>query len=420
MRIKKLSATMVGLLATTLLTVPVHAASAASQSDGPRERSEFQMPVPAGESLGAYAKPKKGQVLFRQRAVLTAANRSDGMPQTTAPALTLERATVTVAIGDKEHYVEASVKLRAPAGDYSGISNVVELALGHLDGSTCRVDPVDWTYLINDDGTEFMNEHVDAPRKPWNCVVVLVVNPNAESVHDAFVGRLTNQYRKPQLKIGAVSVLGKNQKKRLRLVRRAWTGVDVVVRNTGTVPARAVRVTARGKRVKAKVAKGVVIEPKSKATVRIRIRPNRNNAGPIRIVANRPGVRGVRKLRLRPTPVPQRPRNGRYRDPSNKVTFQVRNGRITRFRINTRTRCGGVGGSIPTYTNNTYDFPRTKVGKNGIVDRVQRGKNDVWRWSASLKMRVAGNKVTQGRFQFYNAAGYCQATETFTARRVGK
>lgn len=424
MRVTKLSVLTAGLLATTLMAVPVGAASSSPQPE-PRERTGFALPAPAEEAVGAVggaAKPKKGQVLFRQRAVLTAADRAQGMPKTDKPGLILERATVTVKVGDDEHYVEASVKLRGPAGEYGGLSNKVELGLGHAEGSQCLIGAFDDTYLINDDGNEFLNDNLDAPSKPWDCAVVISRAAGAtapEDAYDAFVGRLTNQYRKPQLKVGAVSVIGNTQKKQLRLVRRAWTKVDVVVRNTGAVPARRVRVTARGKKVKAKVVKGVAIDPKGRTTVTVRIRPNRKKAGPVRIVANAPGAKGVRKMRLRPTPVPPRPRNGRYRDKNNKVSFQIRKGRMVGFRINTRTRCGGVG-SIPTYTNNTYDFPRTKVPKNGIIDRVQSGKNDVWRWSATLQVRIAGKKATQGAFRFYNAAGYCNASEAFTARRVGK
>jgi len=95
------------------------------------------------------------------------------------------------------------------------------------------------------------------------------------------------------------------------------------------------------------------------------------------------------------------------------VRFTIGAGRVRGFSVTTRTACGVVG--VPTYTQNTYNFPTTRIARRGIVDAQQRKAL----FTVSLRLRVAGGKVTSGSFAYSGPAG-CSATESFTATRRGR
>ena len=115
-----------------------------------------------------------------------------------------------------------------------------------------------------------------------------------------------------------------------------WTAVDVKLGNTGEAATQSVRIRGAGKGVKAKVLK----------------------AG--RILDGEDG----------PT----------------RFTVMVK---LKGFRVTTQTTCGGYG-SIPTYTQNTYDFPTTSIPGNGIVSRGVKGGGGDSAYSTHLEMYVVG------------------------------
>ena len=80
--------------------------------------------------------------------------------------------------------------------------------------------------------------------------------------------------------------------------------------------------------------------------------------------------------------------------------------------MRTQTQCGGFPG-LPTYTMNTYDFPKTKISKAGIVHDRDEGEL----YGVNLEMLVSGSKVTRGRFS-YSGPDRCFAVETFDAKPV--
>ena len=126
---------------------------------------------------------------------------------------------------------------------------------------------------------------------------------------------------------------------------------------------------------------------------------------------------GSSKVVVRRAAPPRPPTPGSYRSKDGAVTFSITNGRpkLTGFRVRTQTTCGGYG-TIPTYTMDTYDFPKTTVPRNGIVDS-RESKDGLY--GVSLQLRVVGGKVTKGRFS-YGGPGTCRALEVFTAKRSGR
>ncbi len=379
--------------------------------------------APVSPSRASDAKP--GQVLFGQRASLTATNRAPGMPTSAEPGRQLVSATVRIDVHPTLEHIDAQLEL---AGEPVGaLQDMVTIGLGRFDGSTCVVSHSHSDYVFTGRGTSQSvvgntgsrsADFGERPAQPWNCVVALIDAAGDPSlVYDAFVGGLQNTYEKPKPKIANVQLLGKKMKK-LELARGTWTGLDVEVVNKGKVQANGLKVGGSGKALKVRGGRIATLLPGERATARIQVKPTGQSKS-LALVAKAPGVRASDKIATRAVAPPPRPRAGKWRSKGGVVKFTVRGGKISGFRVQTRTRCGAPG-EIPSYTNNTYDFPRTKVPRNGILEGAQRGKNDVWEWSARLQMRLSGGKATQGRFTFYNTAGNCSASETFTARRSGK
>ena len=128
----------------------------------------------------------------------------------------------------------------------------------------------------------------------------------------------------------------------------------------------------------------------------------------LRLVASWASVEAGRKVTVRRVAPPARPKPGSYRSTDGSVNLTVTTGKpqVSGFTVRTTTDCG----TIPTTT--TYDFPRTAIPRNGIVDAMERG--DLF--TTALQLRFSGGKATDGYFS-YSGPGGCSANETFTVRR---
>jgi len=361
-----------------------------------------------------------GKVLVKQVATLTGADRIISTQPPTNRRI--QRADVEVDVtgqpGSYRYFIGADVLLAEPP-------NTDELRLilgfGHRSGGTCTIDT--WvgnakTSAANDEyyiNGGYNPDYFATPARPWDCVSIALTSDTAPVViHDQVATDLKNTFHRPKLAVGKVAFLGKNAK-RLRLVRGVPTQIEVTVRNRGKVSAGRVRITGRGKGVKVgKVRSATALGPGRATTLSVPVRIRARKARKVRLVVRGGGVVARRVIVVRPVKAPPRPRAGRYRSPDGRVTFAVRKGRIVNWRGTMTTRCG-IAPAPFTYTQNTYDFPRRRIPRNGIVQARARGA----KYSTSLRLRIAGGKVTRGLFT-YAGPGACAASVAFTARRVGR
>lgn len=382
-----------------------------------------------GTGLGAAAPATAAEadVLVRQTATLT--THLQGAPVAgTPPHRQLTRVDVDVEVqgmadGDPTYFPEVDVQLAAEPDTWYDDDAEIFVAFGHRSGSDCQPSH---SQVERTSGSQGSSYHIfgytpdywgGTPDRPWECVMVVVRTLDGEAV-DGMVGGLVNTYESPEVSVGDVTLLGKSQK-RLRLVRNTWTTIHVEVGNSGPVKSTPLTLTASGKGLKVrKVPRVGVVDPEGTTTVAVRVRPTRKKAGPLRLRVRGPGISTSRKIRVKVVKAPRKPRAGRYRSKDGAVTFRIRGGKVVGFNVRAQTRCGGFG-SPPTYTQDHYDFPRTKIPRNGIVEASKRGKAMGNTWSTHLRMRVSGKKVTRGRFD-YGTAGPCTATVGFTAKRIGR
>lgn len=353
-------------------------------------------------------------VLVAQRATLTEAHRmqGEGFPKDQTHRLSRANVTVEVAGDPPASFIRGSnVVLGAAATE----DLYVYLGFGHRSGTQCVVNKWFRDRLWPGDRVAEFHSYGETGPKPWDCVAARSVHYDDGTDIDALVGLLTNTYQKPNLQIGRVSLLGQNQKKRLKLVRGVPTTIDVVVRNRGKVAARNVVLGGNGKRLQVGRARINEIAPGKVATLSLKVRiRGKKKPGKLRLVAvaRAAGAKAARRLNVRRVKPPRRPRAGTYRNKGGSVRFTIRKGRVIGWRGTMQTTCGGYG-TLPQYTQNTYDFKRVKIPRNGIVQARQRGKNH----SAHLQMRVVGGKVTRGRFSYFGP-GTCRASISFNATRV--
>lgn len=379
-------------------------------------------PLPAA-TAGAS---KAGGVLVRQDATLTAANRATGMPTTSDPSRQLERATVEIETYGQDtpepsYFIEGSVQLAGiPSGDPDA---EVNLGFGHQEGSSCQLAAVIPKETSDYDGstyyfTGYNPDYFPSPSRPWDCLAAYVDDSfsggPATVTHDAFVGPLIDTRQSPRLAITRVDLLGQKQKS-LKLVRGIPTEVGISLRNSGKVATG--RLTAKGSgkgvRVAARKLDPIAGERDGSTSVKVRL-TGRQKRTKVRIVVTDGSSRAVRTLRVTRAKPPRRPAAGRYRSRAGDVDFMVRKGRIVGWRGSMTTRCGGFPDPF-TYTRNTYSFRTVKVPRNGIVQAVERGSL----YTAALRLRIAGRKVTRGLFSYYGP-DRCFASATFKARRTGR
>lgn len=360
-----------------------------------------------------------GQVLVRQRATLT--QHAAGFPKTNKRHWRLARATIDIEVLSSL-FIHAYVDL----GDYGVESEPasVSVQFGHRQGSSCDPKAAEWSETDSDTRQHHLfgyspNAWGPKPSKPWDCVLVATTTPDGTTLHDAMVAPLVNTYEAPRFTVGKVAVLGQKQKV-LKVAKGGWTPVEVTVANRGTRAAGQVTVTAKGRGLKVtrgsldRLAKG------GSSSAVIRVKPvGRKKPGKLRITAHAAGgVVAHRTIRAKRVKAPKKPAAGSYRNGSGTVRFSLKKGRVTGFRVTTLTQCGGYG-SIPTSQQTTYDFPKRKIPRNGILTASARGKAYGTPWSTTLRFRVAGKKVTRGLFTYYGPGG-CSAVEGFNAKRAGR
>lgn len=371
--------------------------------------------LPALGAVPAEAAPERA--VSHKRVVLTAS--IEGYPRGTEPGRHLQSATVSV---DYDHtrsraWIKADVVLRAAPPDSTSL---VEVGVGLLvNGNHCQVHDRITRDLRSTSGTRV--EVIDPGQfdTRWNCALVLVhprgsVDP--ADVYDAMVGRLTNSYIQPRLAVSRPRLLDKAQKQ-VRLVRGVAQNHTLLVKNTGLYRARNVVVTARGKGMKAVRRNAGTLQPgeEMSVTVPLRLR-SKSKRTAVRFTVAGSGVKASRVVRVRSIKAPAKPRAGAWRSTNKSFTFKVKNGRIVNFRgMNMRMQCGGYG-TFPTYRNVSATFPTAKVPRHGYVDAMKRYRQgNVW-YTATLRGRVVGTKMTQARYT-YSTAGSCRVSEGFTARR---
>lgn len=371
--------------------------------------------LPALGGAPAVAAPERA--VASKRVVLTTSVQP--FPRGDQPGRHLRSAVVTV---DYDHarsraWIKADVVLKAAPPDSTSL---VEVGVGLLvGGNECVIHDRITQDLRSTSGTRI--EIIDPGQfdTRWNCALVLVRprgSDNTSDIHDAMVGRLTDSHIQPRLTVSHPRLLDRAQKQ-VRLVRGVAQNHEFVVKNTGQYRARNVVVTARGKGMK-KVRRQVgTIQPGEEARVKVPLRlTSKKKRAAVRITVSGSGVRASRVVKVRAVKAPVKPRAGAWRSNDKTFTFKVKSGRITQFRgINMRMQCGGYG-SFPTYRNVSLSFPKVKVPRHGYVDAIKRyRKGDVW-YTATLRGRVVGKKMTQARFT-YSTAGNCRVSEGFTARR---
>ncbi|MDQ6523225.1 hypothetical protein RB608_06420 [Nocardioides sp. LHD-245] len=217
----------------------------------------------------------------------------------------------------------------------------------------------------------------------------------------------------PQATITTVELLD-TPVTRLKLVPGVWTQLDLKVLNTGDVELPSVTVTGSGKKLKVQPgATETSSDPGDTRSASVRVKLGKAKRTTLTLTAVAGGVATERVIQVKRAKTPPRPKAGAYESPDGRIHLTItRNGRITGFRAQAYTTCGGYP-SLPTHSWSYYDFPTTKVPRNGIVTAVERGSN----YTVRLQLKAAGKKVTQGRFN-YNGPNRCWAVSNFTAKRT--
>lgn len=390
----------------------------AEQTPEAPETEQWTIPAPATSAPTAAA--SNGKKLVKQRAKLSTKNRVSGMPATSNPGQQLSSATVNVEIlgsgTSTRYYPVADVVL----SDYPTPEELeIEFGSGHRKGSVCEVAA--WpgsTYTWS--GTRSYNitggynpDYFPTPKTPWNCTVVKLSKRSDGTLLDAFVGEFENTYHSPKLSVSEVRFLGKKVT-RLSLVRSSSTRIQVKVRNTGKAAAQNVTLSGTGSSLKfGKVKVGTIASGDTRsvtATVKL---TGKRKSSKLTIRAKGTGVSAKKTIAVRAAAKPAKPREGKYKSSDGAVTFRVDKGKITGFHARVQTRCG-IAPDPYRYSTVTYDFPKKKIPRNGIVDSRAKGGN----WSTSLRVRISGSKATAGYFS-YSGPGACSATKSFTAKRSG-
>ncbi len=398
--------------------VLLFAAEASATTGQPRS---FEM----REIRPAQASQVKSGVLVRQDATLEAANRAAGMPTSPEPGRRIQQAVIKIETygqdtAEPTYFPDARVTLAgSPTRDPDAQLNV---GFGNQSGTVCQVNAVIGGETNDYRGTGYQfggynPDYFPSPPKPWDCVAVFLDDGTSgppTTTYDAMVAPLVDTRESARLKIRGVTLLGQKQKT-LRLVRGAPTQIWVEVGNTGKV--RTGKLVFRGSGKGLKVSRGKA-EPisegrDSSASVKVRL-TGRQKRTKLNIRVGDGKVSTTRTLRVVRVNPPKRPLAGTYRSPAGNVRFTIKRSRIVGWNGTMTTRCGGYPDNF-TYSTNTYDFPVTKIPKNGIVERSSKGKL----YSAHLRMRVAGGKVTRGLFTYYGP-NRCYASVNFDAKRRGR
>ena len=341
-------------------------------------------------------------------------NRAAGMPLPASAAY--ERfGTATFNMDFETGYVTVAGTLGAapPSGDLPRLA----VQAGVLNGTNCSglAGELGGTF-----GTSGYVSDIDPIPAGWagaNCVLAVVLPNGSSTPSDALVGTLTDVVTPPDPQPGQARDPGRVEAE--PRPRRLDTGQPSRSSTRAPAQARAVTVTGKGKGVKVRPGSlGYGLAPAdggeaTSGTVDIRVKlTSKARKAKLTLMASSDGETVTSKVTVKATKAPAPPRPGRYESKDGDVRFTISGGKVVGFRVRTQTQCGGFPG-LPTYTMNTYDFPKTKISRAGIVHDHDEGEL----YGVNLEMLVAGSTVTRGRFS-YSGPDRCFAVETFDARRV--
>ncbi|KRF13953.1 hypothetical protein ASG90_14185 [Nocardioides sp. Soil797] len=372
------------------------------------------MPATAGATTAPAAAP----LVDARTATLT--SHPSGLPEAgSAQARRIASAKVTQDLVHDR--LKATITLRATPT--SATNSEVRVEFGNVVGTSCHGDVgvSSPTYTGLSSGftrsgrTITLNKAVsEAGYMDWDCAFVATTVPGGSTTYDAVLGELKEVLAKPKLTIPAVQLLRKNVKK-VKLVPKVWTVLEVKVKNPSRVSATKVVVRGGGKGLRVKNVKLGKVHDDSSASARVRVKLTRKKTTTLTLkVTGSGGTKATRKVRVSPTKAPTRAVSGTYKSKDGRTRFTIKKGRLVGFYTQQWTTCGGYP-DFPTTSWVAYDFPRTAVPRSGIVDARQKHRL----FTAGLQMKVVGKKVTRGHF-FYSGPNRCFASSAFTARRVGK
>lgn len=307
-----------------------------------------------------------------------------------------------------DYDIRANVEAPAPS---SG-ETFVGLGLGVLEGSTCMLDSMEYDSVSTYKTEVFVYDAGDATSHPkagaWNCAALITTGLADDApTYDAYVAPLEITTRRPQVRLSAP--------KSARLVRNAWTEVPVTVRvPASSIKARKVTVAGAGRGVRVRRLDLGTIRPGSTVKTHVWVRLSRARSA-ARLVLRDSGQRlTTKRITLRQRPAPARPRAGSWS--GGGANFAVRRGKVVNFRVRTRTMCGGYP-DLPTYTDNTYSFPRVAIPRNNQISQGRRGNvGKPAEYAVHLRMTFVSRNRARGVFT-YNGPNRCTATQAFVATR---
>jgi hypothetical protein len=393
------------VLATLLLTGSLLGAAAAATA-----------PAPSAASSAGDVIARTGELTNRP-----------GPPATANPALQLAAASVRQDLLAGTQSATVVLAAAPPATEAEHYEHgKLQVGFGNLDGGTCVGDDhygTASTSLAGDlTGSGFSRSGATyvlsrgagvGAHSPYDCAYVAVLDADG-NITDGLYGPLTDTLGQPTLNISRVSLLG-SARAPLKLARGVWTTLEVSVSNAGDADAGKVAITGSGKGLKVKAASADVtrtIESTSKIRVKLRGKRKRTT---LRLRVAGGGAVATKKVKVsRFRPVA--PVAGTYRGKRGTVKFKVRKRAVAGFRADVQVACG----TYPQYTYSTMTvrFPRSRIGRDGIVDRTVEKRTQV----LGLRLRISGRKVTSGSIYYStpDASSYCHGSLAFSARRAGR
>lgn len=206
--------------------------------------------------------------------------RPAGFPRSPDPARNMVSAVVTQDLSGGR--VTGTVTLGAaptPATDsYLGIT------FGHAENGGCTADFAPGSYLtppmtggftVSGATVTFDLPSEAAATGQWNCASALLYQPgaiDASTAFDGLSGTLEGPNGTPQLRFSGVAVDGKPVRKKLKLVPRAKTTIDVSLENPGDGDAGQVVLSGQGKGIKVKKATYPAVDAGAEATASLRVK----------------------------------------------------------------------------------------------------------------------------------------------------
>ncbi len=358
-------------------------------------------------------------VILEQHATVT--QHATGIPNhvpSAEPGRQLASAQIDIEILGGTRFYDYTVQLAGvPARDEA--DSQLTVGFGHKNATgVCVGEKGDGDELDSGDGSRIVGGYYIDPEdetldpRPWDCVFVVLddVTVGSTVVYDAMVADLTNVVGDAELTLSAP--------KKVKVVKGFWTDVEVEVGNTGEIKAENVKITGSGKGVKVRplTLSSAIRQDDDPSTIEVEVKltqPRRSANLTLKVSSGSSSVtRTMVVKRKRP---PARPVSGSYSNGA--VSFTIKKGKVRGFRVTTQTTCGGYP-DLPTYTQNTYDFPTVKIPGNGIVDAVDRGnQGSDSAYAVTLEMYVVGGRVVRGSF-YYGGPARCHAAEGFKNLRV--